>query len=198
METKLFFSKIDASDYPESFKQHLIKGYGEDLPFEDNTFDLVTTYQTLEHVDDVRKCLLELLRVLKPQGILYLRCPDYNCFFEPHYRVPFLPQMNKNLAYFYLNCVLKRPTKGLYTLKWTTRQKIIRVLQKSSLKVNIEDTYTDIISRKIVKNLPFSKSDSFFIKFLAQSYLKIKRVKKSIFKFGRKESQVDLWITKLE
>ncbi|WP_219925286.1 methyltransferase domain-containing protein [Aeromonas veronii] len=36
--------------------------------FEDNTFDVVTTYQTLEHVQDVAACIDELIRVAKPGG----------------------------------------------------------------------------------------------------------------------------------
>ncbi len=193
-----FSQKVEASCYPESFKQHLIQGYGESLPFEDNTFDLVTTYQTLEHVNNVQECLSELLRVLKPQGILYLRCPDYNCFFEPHYRVPFLPQMNKQLASIYLTYLLKRPIKGLYTLNWTTRQKIIKLIQQSPFKVKIEDTSTHAIVHKLSEKLPFLKSYPSLAIFLSECYLKIKRLKKSIFKVFREESQVDLWITKLE
>ena len=38
------------------------------LPFKDNTFDLVICTETLEHVTDPKKCLLEMKRVLKKNG----------------------------------------------------------------------------------------------------------------------------------
>ena len=45
------------------------------LPFEDNTFDLVSCSWVIEIMDDPRAALQELLRVIKPEGIvLYAFC----------------------------------------------------------------------------------------------------------------------------
>jgi ubiquinone/menaquinone biosynthesis C-methylase UbiE len=109
-----FRKKILASNYPVKYLDHVVASVGEALPFQDESFDIVTTYQTLEHVRDVNMCILEMLRVLKPWGILYIKAPDYNCFFEPHYRVPFLPKMNKKLAAAYLRVINKPILGGLY------------------------------------------------------------------------------------
>lgn len=40
----------------------------QDIPFEDNTFDILFCNHTMEHVDDDIKALKELYRVLKPGG----------------------------------------------------------------------------------------------------------------------------------
>jgi 2-polyprenyl-6-hydroxyphenyl methylase/3-demethylubiquinone-9 3-methyltransferase len=45
-----------------------VEGTGEALPFEDRSFDVVYCCDVLEHVDDVRKTLAEIARVLKPGG----------------------------------------------------------------------------------------------------------------------------------
>ncbi len=45
------------------------------LPFEDNSFDLITCFGTLHHIPNVTNVLNELLRVLKPNGFLLLREP---------------------------------------------------------------------------------------------------------------------------
>lgn len=46
-----------------------VESYAEKLPFDDNSFELVTCCDVLEHVDDVDKVVAEVRRVLKPDGI---------------------------------------------------------------------------------------------------------------------------------
>jgi ubiquinone/menaquinone biosynthesis C-methylase UbiE len=58
---------------------------GEQLPFRDGTFDLVVLDQVMEHVTDQKKVLTEAMRVVKPEGVIYIACPNYLRFYEPHY-----------------------------------------------------------------------------------------------------------------
>lgn len=46
-----------------------------DIPFEENTFDVIICSHVLEHVPDDRKAMRELLRVLKPDGWAILQVP---------------------------------------------------------------------------------------------------------------------------
>lgn len=48
------------------------------LPFSDNTFDLITMLQVLHHVKNPYEMLMEIKRILKPNGILFLREHDRN------------------------------------------------------------------------------------------------------------------------
>jgi len=48
------------------------EGFGENLPFEDETFDIVFCCDVFEHVKDFPKVIEEIARVLKPGGILFL------------------------------------------------------------------------------------------------------------------------------
>ncbi len=51
----------------------------QDLPFEDNTYDIVICNHVLEHVTDDRKAMQEILRVLKPGGFAIMQIPaDFN------------------------------------------------------------------------------------------------------------------------
>ncbi len=44
-------------------------GIGEDLPFADESFDIVYCSDVLEHVNDLEKVISEISRVLKPNGV---------------------------------------------------------------------------------------------------------------------------------
>lgn len=46
-----------------------IEGKSDELPFEDNTFDIVTCSQSFHHYPETDKPLQEVLRVLKPDGL---------------------------------------------------------------------------------------------------------------------------------
>jgi SAM-dependent methyltransferase len=51
----------------------------QDIPFNDNTFDVIFCNHILEHVDDDLKALQELFRVLKPGGWGIIQSPiNYN------------------------------------------------------------------------------------------------------------------------
>jgi SAM-dependent methyltransferase len=55
---------------------HWLQSAGERLPFVDSAFDRVICTETLEHVDDDMLLARELVRVLKPGGILAVSVPD--------------------------------------------------------------------------------------------------------------------------
>ncbi len=46
-----------------------------DIPFEDNSFDLIFCNHVLEHVEDEMQCMRELCRVLRPSGWAILQSP---------------------------------------------------------------------------------------------------------------------------
>lgn len=48
----------------------------EDMPFSDNTFDIVTCTDVLEHVLDLNFCVKKLLDVVRPGGYLIIRVPN--------------------------------------------------------------------------------------------------------------------------
>lgn len=57
----------------------MVKMDVHDIPFEENTFDVVICNHVLEHVTDDYKVMKEFLRVLKPNGWAILQCPiDYS------------------------------------------------------------------------------------------------------------------------
>jgi SAM-dependent methyltransferase len=59
------------------------------LPYEDNTFDLVTSDQVFEHVQDQARAFQEIFRVTKPGGHGLHIIPARYMPIEGHIRVPF-------------------------------------------------------------------------------------------------------------
>lgn len=58
-----------------------------DLPYEDNSFDVVITFETIEHVDDGDKFLREMHRVLKPGGVFICSTPNVSFTSHPPYHI---------------------------------------------------------------------------------------------------------------
>lgn len=59
----------------------------EELPFEDDSFDVVCSFETIEHIDDPEAFLREIKRVLKPGGTAVISCPN-----DPYYSQCGMPE----------------------------------------------------------------------------------------------------------
>ncbi len=59
-------------------------GRAEALPYGDASFDVVLSYDVLEHVEDPATALLEIARVLRPGGAAWLVFPSYLGAFSSH------------------------------------------------------------------------------------------------------------------
>ena len=59
---------------------------GENLPFEDSSFEIVYSANVLEHTDNPERVLEEAVRVLRPGGLLHFEMPNFLSYFEGHYR----------------------------------------------------------------------------------------------------------------
>ena len=49
-----------------------VAGGAEDLPFPDGFFDVVCSLNSLDHVDNLDKTIIEICRVLAPRGVFLL------------------------------------------------------------------------------------------------------------------------------
>jgi SAM-dependent methyltransferase len=81
-------TQVDAFDFQQSCIDRLTRrlageqnltlkqGSATEIPFPDATYDLVTHIEVLEHIEDDKKVVSELWRVLKPGGRLILSVPQ--------------------------------------------------------------------------------------------------------------------------
>jgi SAM-dependent methyltransferase len=57
---------------------------GEALPYENDSFDLILSHEVLEHVQDDRQAVQEMVRVLRPGGRAVIFVPNRGYPFETH------------------------------------------------------------------------------------------------------------------
>ncbi|UCH51233.1 MAG: class I SAM-dependent methyltransferase [Chloroflexota bacterium] len=145
--------KADVYGYPEGWKQRFIKAVGENLPFPDAFFDFVSSYQTMEHVQDIQRCLTEMLRVARIA--VFLKSPDYCGTFEGHYRLPWLPLFPRPLARLYLR-FLGRQTLGLDSLQDITERRVKRILKRYPARIHDRNGFL-VVKQKIDEKLGLTK-----------------------------------------
>ena len=55
----------------------LVQGDAQSLPFAGNSFDILVSCETIEHLPEVQSALREMFRVTRPGGKLFLTTPNY-------------------------------------------------------------------------------------------------------------------------
>jgi len=102
------------------------------LSYDDKSFNVVISCETIEHVPNPKKAIGELYRVLKPGGILLLTCPNYFNLFgiwclyrwligKPFTEggQPYVNYLHMPVIYFFLKNV------GFEILQWQASEIII-------------------------------------------------------------------------
>ena len=120
---------------------------GESLPFAGRTFDLVAMNQVIEHVSDQSAVLREATRVLKDGGVLYVACPNYLRFYEPHYKIFWLPLMPKILGRIYLRLRGRRPVM-LEQITYTTNRRLHKLLRNLGAGYTVLDLHREQFLKK--------------------------------------------------
>lgn len=74
----------------------------ERLPFPDASFDVVVSNHIAEHVPDQATHLSEMMRVLKPKGVIYLATPNKLWLRDPHYKLAFVSWLPRRMSDVYV------------------------------------------------------------------------------------------------
>ena len=114
-------------------RERIARATTEALLFRSGRFDVVYCFSTLEHVSDSTMALKEMVRVLRPKGMLYLHTPSRLACFETHYKLFWIPGMPKWLGRTYL-AARGRPPAFLDTLSFTTIGECTRVLVSAGIR----------------------------------------------------------------
>jgi len=63
---------------------HILNAAGENIPLPSSTFELILSHEVIEHVQDDRAAVREMIRVLKPGGRAVIFCPNRGYPYETH------------------------------------------------------------------------------------------------------------------
>jgi len=81
--------------------EKIVNAAGEELPFPNESFDVILSHEVLEHVRDDRAAIHEMVRVLRPAGRIVIFVPNRGYPFETHgiywggkYKVGNIPLVN--------------------------------------------------------------------------------------------------------
>jgi len=124
-----------------------VSGVGEGLPFPDASFDLVVMNQVIEHVREQSTVLREAARVLRPGGAIYIACPNYLRFYEPHYKIFWAPLLPKAVARIYLRLRGRSPAM-LDQITYTTNSRIRNLLAAFGPDYAVFDIHREEFLRK--------------------------------------------------
>jgi ubiquinone/menaquinone biosynthesis C-methylase UbiE len=122
-----------------------VAAIGEHLPFSDRSIDVILSRQVLEHVQDPAGVICEAYRVLKPGGYVFLTYENYLSFWEPHYRVPWLPLLPKPIGTLYLKALGRNPRFLQESVTYTTFPAVRRAFFAAGFRCTRVQKYQDKI-----------------------------------------------------
>ena len=64
-------------DINKNVKPDIVADFHQ-MPFKDNTFDTIFTFDTIEHTDKPKDFVQEMLRIAKPNGTILIVCDDFD------------------------------------------------------------------------------------------------------------------------
>jgi len=122
------------------------QGSATKLPCEENEFDVVVSFETIEHISDHDQMLHEIKRVLKPKGILIISTPDKkNYSDERNYR-------NK----YHIKELYKKEFTGLVSRYFRNQKLFQQSFVHASLLIGDDTTMTSYTGgyEKILQGFP--------------------------------------------
>ena len=81
----------------------------DNIPYEDNTFDVVFADNVMEHLFDPEPVFLEIQRVLKPEGLLLFKTPN-----RSHY-MPFIARLTPHRFHQFVNKIRGRNIEDTFS-----------------------------------------------------------------------------------
>ena len=152
--------------------EQILCGVGEFLPFPANSFDMILSHEVLEHVQNDRKSVEEMVRTLTPGGRIVIFCPNRGYPFETHgiywrgnYKFGNIPLVNYLPAYFRNKLA---PHVRVYT-----RKQLARLFEGLPVKFVYRTTIFGAYDNIIVRKPRLGKFIRTLLQFLEKTPLKI-------------------------
>lgn len=126
----------------KNFKLDIRYGFLKDFSFKENSFDVVTLWDLIEHVREPKELLKEVCKILKPEGIVLILTPNQNS----------LIKKTTNLSYKLSFGRWKAPANVVYDihhLYYFSKKNITMLLNKIGFKTVYTGKEETILNRII-------------------------------------------------
>jgi ubiquinone/menaquinone biosynthesis C-methylase UbiE len=126
---------------------------GTNLPFSEYTFDVVVSFETIEHTTQYQKMLSELKRVVKTDGLVIISTPNFTVN-SPSGKV-LNPFHTQEWVYEELMKILSNTFSNVKLLG----QQYVRYKNKNTLKFKIAKGIENIFYMRGIRKLPINLQD---------------------------------------
>ena len=109
------------------------------LPFADESFDVVVCSHVYEHVPDPVRMFAEIHRVLRPGGVCYFSAGNRLMWNEPHYNLPLLSVVPRPLAHVYIRLAGKADFYHEKHLSYWGLKRLVAAFRRSDYTVRLID-----------------------------------------------------------
>jgi SAM-dependent methyltransferase len=120
--------------------KEILNAAGEFIPLPSSTFDLILSHEVIEHVQDDRAAIREMIRVLKVGGRAVIFCPNRGYPFETH-------GIYRNGRYYFGNKLFVNYLPRFLRDKLAPH---VRVYSKADLQKLFEDLPVKFVERTII------------------------------------------------
>ncbi len=123
------------------------------IPFKENTFDFILMKDVGEHLENknnLELAILELMRVLKKDGSIFIETPNYLFPFEVHLKIPMLPFISTKSSTKLTAKILNKNGNFVNHLNFTTPKMFESIFKDNNIV--FKNAYTDYKLPYIIKN----------------------------------------------
>ena len=122
---------------PQDDPQRIYLGGGIfDPGLEGMTFDAITFWNVIEHIDDYKQVLAKAVELLAPGGTIFILCPNYFAWRpEAHYHIPWHPFLTREAAVKRLRHHGKDPAFFESSIFLRTNWDVIKTLRGMDLDI---------------------------------------------------------------
>lgn len=108
------------------------------LPFHGGSYDVVVCNQVYEHVENAKKLMNEIYRLLKPGGVCFLGARNkWGIPFDGHYTFPFLAWLPKRLADWCVRLVYHKDTYDIKLCSLWCLNSLVGMFKKTDYTLKI-------------------------------------------------------------
>lgn len=132
---------------------------GEEMPFKDESFDIILCSDVIEHVERPENLVREISRMLKKGGILYVTCPNKMSprliWEDNHYFLPLIVLLPRKLADIYVRATNRGEKTEVIFLP--TYSKLIKMFKKVGIELHsfeLENKINEFRKSSLYKKFP--------------------------------------------